>query len=116
MAESLPESLPNWTCDRCNVTVRWMAGHERSELPDEWIDDEGQVYCLACRREIAAEAGLAGAPEDTTAKRRAELKAGALVEFELKRDPERPDGEIARALRTSVAAVLRARQRLAARS
>lgn len=112
----MPESLPHWTCDRCSVTVRWMQGHEQSELPAEWAKDGGRVFCLACRREIAAEEGLSDAPEDATAKQLAEMKAGALVDFEVERDPERPDGEIARAIRTSVAAVLRARERLASRS
>jgi hypothetical protein len=88
-----------------------MDGHE-PERPPEWVEQSGHLYCLACRRELAAEQALVGAPLDATAKRRAELKSAAIVEFEVKRDPERPDGEIARSVRTSVAVVQRARERL----
>lgn len=59
---------------------------------------------------------MSGAPPDATPERRAQLRAGALVEFEVKRDPDRSNGEIARAIRCSVPAVLRARERLGVRA
>jgi hypothetical protein len=102
----------DWTCDRCGVTVRWMAGHERIERPPEWSEEGGEAYCLACRRERAAEVGLSNAPEETSAQRRAQIRAAALVDFEVTRNPSRRDGEIARAARSSVSAVSKARERL----
>ena len=103
-----------WTCSRCQVTVRWMPGYEHHERPSAWAEDDGTVYCLACRRELAAEAGAGAAPSGTTVQRRAQLRAAALIEFEVSRDPERSDSEIARAVRTSVPAVVKARERLRA--
>jgi hypothetical protein len=103
-----------WTCSRCQVTVRWMPGYEHHQRPYAWAEDGGEVYCLACRREMAAEAGAGAAPSGTTLRRRAGLRTAALIEFEVSRDPERSDGEIARAIRTSVPAVVKARERLRA--
>jgi hypothetical protein len=40
------------------------------------------------------------------------MRAQALIEFEIRRDPDRPNGEIAKVVRCSVPAVLKARQRL----
>jgi hypothetical protein len=45
---------------------------------------------------------------------RAKLRSTAVVEFEIERDPERPEGEIARAARTSIAAVRKVRKQLQA--
>jgi hypothetical protein len=103
-----------WTCSRCKVAVRWMPGYEQLELPSAWAEEGGEAYCLACRRELAAEAGVNAAPSGATVQRRAKLRAAALIEFEVSRDPGRSDGEIARAIRTSVPAVVKARQRLRA--
>ena len=100
-----------WTCARCQVTTTWMPGHE-GHRPATWIEDDGRLYCLMCRRALAAEAGAEGAVEGTTSERRAKLRAAALVEFEVQRNPDRSNGEIARAIRTSVPAVLKARRRL----
>jgi hypothetical protein len=105
-------STARWTCSRCEVTAGWMRGQEQVEHPAAWIEEKGEVYCLACRRARAAEAALNDAPPDLTDQRRAKLRAGALVEFEIRRDPERSNGEIARAIRTSVSAVMKARERL----
>jgi hypothetical protein len=103
-----------WTCSRCQVTVRWMPGYEHREPPSEWAEDGDQVHCLACRRELAAEAGVDGVPSDTAVQRRAQLRAAALIEFEVSRNPERSDSQIARAIGTSVPAVVKARERLRA--
>ena len=104
-----------WTCARCKVTTRWMPGHD-CRRPATWIEDDGSLYCLMCQRALAAEAGAEGAVEGTTSERRAQLRAAALVDFEVRRDPDRTNGEIARAIRTSVPAVLKARRRLEAGS
>jgi 8-oxo-dGTP pyrophosphatase MutT (NUDIX family) len=91
-----------------------MAGYEHRGRPTGWVENGGEVYCLACCRALAAEAGVDAAPSDTTLKHRAQLRTEALIEFEVSRDPERSDSEIARAIRTSVPAVVKARERLKA--
>ena len=45
---------------------------------------------------------------DATPQRRAQLRAAAMVEFEVKRDPDRSNIEIARAIRSSARAVMNA--------
>jgi hypothetical protein len=104
--------VADWTCDRCGVTVRWMEGYERIERPPDWSEEGERSYCLACRRERAAEAGLEDAAAEPSAQRRAQIRAAAIVDFEVQRNPGRRDGEIARAARSSVAAVSKARERL----
>jgi hypothetical protein len=93
-----------------------MPGHEQSGLPPGWSDEGGAVSCLACRRELAAEAGLDAAPANASVQDRATLQKHARIEFEIQRAPERTDGEIARAVRSSVPAVQRARERLLSRA
>ena len=43
----------DWTCARCEVTVSWMADVERPERPATWVETDGLLYCLACRRDLA---------------------------------------------------------------
>lgn len=107
-------SAPTWTCARCEVTIRYLPGHEKSPTrhPAGWGKQAGGLYCLACRRDLAAEAAWASAPENTSLEARAKLRASAVVEFEIKRDPERPNGEIAKVARCSVPAVVKVRKRL----
>jgi hypothetical protein len=101
-----------FTCSRCDVKVSWMDGSGQAELPDNWtVTDEG-TFCLLCRRAIAEEVALDAADEEASPEARAKLRKLALVEFELQRDPERADGEIARACRSSVPAVEKARREL----
>ena len=101
-----------WTCDRCQVTVSWMDGVKKAELPANWAEENGEVYCLGCRREIAAEAGLGEDPEEGTAETRRKLRSAARIEFELKRNPDGMDARIAKACHTSIPAVRKARERL----
>jgi hypothetical protein len=101
-----------WTCDRCQVTVRWMSGEHRPELPANWVEEDGEAYCLGCRREIAAEQALGPDPEEGTAEDRRKLRSAARIEFELRRDPDGMDARIARACHTSIPAVRKARERL----
>lgn len=105
-------STKTWTCDRCQVNVSWLPGSDAPKLPTGWTDDKKGTYCLLCRRALAAEAALDDAPSDTTRENRAKLRSAALIEFEIKRDPMRGNGEIARACRSSVPAVVKARARL----
>ena len=99
-------------CARCGVVIRWMPGHERSGLPRGWKKERGETYCLGCRRERAAEAGIAAVDEKVSLADRAKLRTMALVEFEIRRDPERPNGEIAKVARCSVPAVAKVRRKL----
>jgi len=94
------------------VTTRWTPESGNGSPPSAWVEEEGLVYCLACRRERAGEAGLRDAPTDTPAAERVRIRSWALIEFEIGRNPERPNGQIARAVRSSVPAVAKARRRL----
>ena len=109
-------TTPDWTCTRCEMTVSWMADVEQPELPATWVEEEGELYCLACQRDMAGEAALAAAPEDGTQSERNQIESRARVEFELRRKPDRPDSRIASACGSSVDAVRKARARLGLQS
>ena len=100
----------DWTCGRCEVTASWMAGTERPDLPNGWATEDGQVYCLNCRRERAAE--LAEIGDDVPVAEAQKIRARAKVEFEILRDPSRPDNKIAKSCRTSPIAIRKARLRI----
>ena len=112
MSASLPAAPTSWTCARCTVTARWAGEGAHDKPPAAWAQEGDDVYCLSCRRERAGEAGLLAAPADTPAAERVRIRSWALIEFEIGRDPERPNGQIARAVRSSVPAVAKARRRL----
>jgi hypothetical protein len=100
-----------WTCNQCGVTVSRASG-EKVELPASWDDCNDGIFCLLCRRDRAAQAALEKAPQDSGIEDRAKLRRAALVEFEVRRRPTHGNGEIAKACRSSVAAVVAARKRL----
>lgn len=83
-------------------------------LPEFWASSDDGYFCLVCRRRRAVDAALDAAPNDTGRDRRVKLGRAGLVEFEVRRTPERSDGEIARACRTSAAAVKATRQQMRA--
>jgi hypothetical protein len=89
-----------------------MEGHERRGLPADWIENGRGPVCLHCRRELAAEAAvdILGLSLAERARRR----SASVVEFEVKRNPDRSNSQIANAVHTSVGAVVKARKRLAA--
>ena len=90
-----------------------MPGYERKGGPPAgWTRRGDKAHCLQCRRAIAAEAANETAPEGATREERAKLRAQALIEFEIRRDPDRPNGEIAKVVRCSVPAVMKARHRI----
>jgi hypothetical protein len=93
------------------MTSRWTNGLEGdAATPPNWFtDDNGDHYCLVCRRERAVEIALADAG-DVGTEARAKLRSTAVIDFEIERDPERTEGEIARAAGTSVGAVRKARK------
>lgn len=101
------------TCGRCGVTSRWMAGHERRDHPPSWAIDGDHAYCLACRRERAGEAGIAEAPDGTPGTELNRARQAAVIAFEIGRDPERSNGEIAKAAKCSPMTVTKVRRRLA---
>ena len=100
-----------WTCDHCGVSVSNLAG-EKVELPASLATSAEGTFCLLCRRERAAQEALEAAPENSGLEDRAKLRRAALVEFEVRRRPAHGNGEIAKACRSSVAAVVAARKRL----
>jgi hypothetical protein len=108
------EAPARWTCGYCGVEVRWMSGHEQRGLPASWTENHQGAFCLACRRELAAEAAVSGTSWDLSIRERARLRSFAVIEFEVRRDPRRSNAKIANAVHTSVVAVQKARQRLGA--
>jgi hypothetical protein len=109
-----PEVSGSWKCAYCRVEVRWMSPDADCSLPVNWSKEQGGPACLACRRELAADAGVGDSPSALSVKERARLRSFALVEFEVRRDPERSNAQIAGAVHTSVVAVQKARERLSA--
>jgi hypothetical protein len=85
---------------------------DRADLAEfaEQIDCERRIGSV---ERFPGEAGVATAPAGTTRQARARLRAWALLEFEIERDPDRPNGEIASAVGSSVPAVIKARRRFA---
>ncbi|HXR30654.1 MAG TPA: hypothetical protein VN752_05900 [Solirubrobacterales bacterium] len=108
---SLQTSAKKWICDGCGVSTSHADG-KPAALPATWVRSAAGCFCLVCRRERAAEAALDAAPEGSPVDARAKLRRAALIEFEVSRTPNQTDGTIARACRTSVSAVSRARRRL----
>lgn len=105
------ELAEKWTCDGCGVSAGRIDG-EPAPMPAAWVSSAEGRFCLICRRDRAAEAALDSAPSDSPIDARAKLRRAALIEFEVSRTPDQGDGQIARACRTSVSAVTRARRRL----
>jgi hypothetical protein len=102
----------SWTCARCEMTVSFAADVARPRLPSTWAREGGLLYCLSCQREMAGEAVLEGLDDDMPNEKRLQLRSQARIEFEINRDPARPDNQIAKACRTSTVAIRKARTRL----
>jgi hypothetical protein len=113
LAQDRSERVANaWTCARCQVTVSFSPEVEQPRLPTTWVREDGGLYCLSCRREMAGEAGLEGVEEDIPSQKRQQIRSQARIEFEVKRDPDRQDNLIAKACGTSTVSVRKARARL----
>jgi hypothetical protein len=90
------------------VTVRYAAGSNTvPRRPEGWSKKGGQWLCLHCQREKAVEKATIGAKGDGWASRRQ-----ALLEFELRRSPEEPDGVIAKRANCSTGHVRKVREEL----
>ncbi|MGD9734485.1 MAG: hypothetical protein AB7V58_02570 [Solirubrobacterales bacterium] len=74
-------------------------------MPDCWTRSGEEIFCLTCSRAIAGEAATDAAPLGTPGEELVRIRRTALIEFEISRDPEAPNRTIARACRTSPAAV-----------
>jgi thioredoxin-like negative regulator of GroEL len=105
------ETAQQWTCDQCGLSAGRIDG-ARAAIPDTWESSTEGRFCLICRRDRAASAAVDAAPRDLPRNDRAELRRAALIEFEVRREPERPNNAIAKACRSSAVAVAAARQRL----
>lgn len=97
-----------WTCRRCGVSASRLDG-ACTPLPDSWVTSADGLFCLTCRRERAAEAALDAAPAECSNEIRAKVRRSGLLEFEVRRAPDRPDNAIAKACHTSASAVAAAR-------
>ena len=106
-------SKTSWTCNRCQVIATWSAESGEARRPDNWTQEGEEFFCLGCRRARAGEAGLEEALSgETTFGERSKVRAAAMIDFEVQRDPDRANGQIAKACRTSVPAVVKSRRRL----
>jgi hypothetical protein len=94
------------------MTVSFSPEVERPRLPASWAKEEGLLYCLSCQREMAGEAGVDAISDDAPSQQREQARSQARIEFEIKRDPDRQDNQIAKACHTSVVSVRKARARL----
>jgi hypothetical protein len=102
------DTARKWTCDRCGVSVSQIDG-AAVPLPGSWTIEPDGSFCLTCRRERAATAALDAAPADCNNDTRAKARRAGLLEFEVRRAPDRADNAIAKACHTSASAVARAR-------
>jgi hypothetical protein len=94
------------------VTVSFAPDFANTGLPATWTEEDGELYCLGCRRDMAGDAGLEGVDDDIPSQKRLQIRSHARIEFEIKRDPTREDNRIAKACGTSTFAVRQARARL----
>ena len=74
----MPDLAPRPTGPhRCEMTASWSAESENTQRPPNWVEQDGQLYCLSCRREIAAEEGLDALPEDASRENRRQARSEA---------------------------------------
>jgi hypothetical protein len=100
-----------WSCGQCGVSVGRIDGEE-AKLPAVWTRAGEMTYCLSCSRARAGETAMDSAPASSSREERVRLRRTALIEFEIDRAPEAPNATIARACRTSSAAVAAVRSDL----
>ncbi len=81
----------SWHCSRCGLTTSFSDDAPKSSKPEGWAKEGGEWRCLRCRREAVMEQAAADAGDDGKAAQRR-----ALTEFELMRNPDATDREVAR--------------------
>jgi hypothetical protein len=96
----------SWTCTNCEVAVSYPADNA-PEHPGGWAKSSGQWLCLRCRREAVMDEAAAKNGAEGWAPRRQ-----ALIEFELQRDPEATEVEVAKRAQCSSATVRKIRRAL----
>ena len=106
-----PATVEKWTCSGCAVAAR-RNDTEVVPLPESWEICADGIFCLGCRRRRVAEAAADSAPAAADRDARARLRRTAVVEFEVLRAPDRTNGSIAKACRSSIPVVVAARRRL----
>jgi len=106
-----PITAQRWSCAGCGVTASRSDAGE-IPLPECWEACPDGTFCLGCRRSRAAEAAIDSAPAVTDRNDRARLRRTAVIEFELLRRPDKTNGSIAKACRSSIPVVAAARRRL----
>lgn len=104
-------TAPKWTCAGCGVSAS-LNDTAVIPLPEAWEDCAEGVFCLGCRRQRVAEAAIDASPAALDRDARAKLRRTAVIEFEVTRAPEKTNGSIAKACRSSIPAVAAARRRL----
>jgi len=102
-----------WSCARCGVSVGRI-DREPTALPDSWTRLDGESFCLTCSRARAGEAAIESISDEHSREDLMRIRRTALIEFEIRRAPEAPNGSIARACRTSSAAVAVVREGMVA--
>lgn len=107
---TMPTKL-KWTCAGCGVATS-NSDAEPAPLPEAWEDCADGTFCLGCRRQRVGEAALDAAPAAADRNDRVRLRRTAMIEFELLRTPEKTNGSIAKACRSSVPVVAAARRRM----
>ena len=100
----MPAGAVRWSCTRCGVSVGRI-DREPAPLPTSWTELGEETFCLTCSRARAGEAAMESAAEDRSPEDLVRIRRTALIEFEIRRAPEAPNRTIARACRTSSAAV-----------
>jgi hypothetical protein len=79
-------------------------------LPVTWTRSESEIFCLTCSRAQAGDMAVESAPADCPRADLVRLRRTALIEFEIDRCPEAPNGAIAQACRTSTGTVAAVRE------
>lgn len=106
-----PVTARKWTCAGCGVSAT-RSDTEAMPLPEAWEVCGDEAFCLGCRRQRVAEAAVDAAPTVTDRNARVRLRRTALIEFEVRRTPDRTNGAIAKACRSSIRVVAATRRRL----
>jgi len=96
----------SWTCAGCAVDVSYPNDDSAPEQPAGWAKVGRKWLCLNCRREQAMDEAAAKSADGYVPRRQ------ALIEFELVRDPEATEVEVAKRAQCSSATVRKVRREM----